>query len=783
MENRDPDRDPEDNFNSPGPGDSEPRDNPDDFEPDDDSKEDDLEAQKGEQKTFSLKVAEARQRDVGRSIIRVDPDVMDQLNVKTGDIVEISGKKKTSAIAWPAYPQDQGLGIIRIDGRIRKNASASLGEDVKITRARKISAKNVILAPTNTKLRADSRFESFVKRKMLNLPVTKGDTIFISIGISREISFMVVNAKPAGTVIIRQNTLLHVSENPIEEETPSGIPVITYEDIGGLEEEIQAIREMVELPLKHPELFKKLAIDPPKGVLLRGPPGCGKTLLAKAVANESEAHFISINGPEIMSKFYGESEKRLRSIFKEAEDSAPSILFIDELDAIAPKREEVTGEVERRVVAQMLGLMDGLHSRGRVVVIGASNRPNALDPALRRPGRFDREIEIKIPGFDGRMEVLQIHTRGMPISVDAKDRVDLEAIASTTHGYVGADLSALCREAAMRCLRRYLPKINLEDDTVDPEVLDQIVVSMDDFKEAMKNIQPSAIREVLIEIPKVHWDQVGGLEKTKEELKEAVEWPLKNPDSFKRMGITPPKGILLFGPPGCGKTLLARAVATESEANFISVKGPELLSKWVGESEKAIREIFRKARSASPCIIFFDEFDSIVPQRGMRTGDSGVTERVISQFLTEIDGVEAVSNIVVMAATNRPDILDPAIIRPGRFDRLTYVPKPSKTERRQMLAIFTKDMPITKDVNLDVIAEKMEGFSGADIENFCREAAIRALREDIHTASVDMRHFLSVFNDVRASIGPEMEKFYEQIKDQLLSRKTRKVGDDKGLFT
>nr|MDO8108971.1 CDC48 family AAA ATPase [Candidatus Sigynarchaeota archaeon] len=781
MEKRNPD-DPGDDFN-PGPDNPGNPENPDDFEPEDDSKADDIEDDKVERKSFNLKVAEARQRDVGRSIIRIDPEVMDSLGIKTGDIIEITGKKKTAAIAWPAYPQDQGLGIIRIDGRIRKNSSASLGEDVKITKARKISAKSVILAPTNTKLRADARFESFVKRKMLNLPVTKGDTIFISIGISREISFMVVNSRPAGTAIIRQATLLHVSENPIEEETPSGIPIITYEDIGGLEEEIQAIREMVELPLKHPELFKKLAIDPPKGVLLRGPPGCGKTLLAKAVANESEAHFISINGPEIMSKFYGESEKRLRSIFKEAEDNAPSILFIDELDAIAPKREEVTGEVERRVVAQMLGLMDGLHSRGRVVIIGATNRPNALDPALRRPGRFDREIEIKIPGFDGRMEVLQIHTRGMPLSTDEKDRVDLEFIAQTTHGYVGADLAALCREAAMRCLRRYLPKLNLEEDTIDPELLDQIIVSMDDFKDAMKNIQPSAIREVLIEIPKVHWDMVGGLEKTKEELKEAVEWPLKNPDAFKRMGIKPPKGILLFGPPGCGKTLLARAVATESEANFITVKGPELLSKWVGESEKAIREIFRKARSASPCIIFFDEFDSIVPQRGMRTGDSGVTERVISQFLTEIDGIEAVGDIVVIAATNRPDILDPAIIRPGRFDRLTYVPKPNKAERREMLNIFTKPMPLAKDVNLEEIAEKMEGFSGADIDNFCKEAAIRALREDIHADIVQMRHFVSVFDDIRASITGDMEKFYENIKDQLLQRKTRKMGEESRLFT
>lgn len=728
--------------------------------------------------SFTLKIAEARQRDVGRSIIRIDPDTMDALGVKTGDIVEITGKKTTAAIAWPAYPQDQGLGITRIDGRIRKNASVSLGEEVKVIKARKVSAKSVILAPTNTKLRSDARFESFVKRKMLNLPVTKGDMIFISIGISREISFMVVNTRPGGSVILRQNTTLHVSENPVEEETPSGIPIITYEDIGGLEDEIQAIREMVELPLKHPELFKKLGIDPPKGVLLRGSPGCGKTLLAKAVANESEAHFISINGPEVMSKFYGESEKRLRSLFKDAEDNAPSILFIDELDAIAPKREDVTGEVERRVVAQLLALMDGLHGRGRVVIIGATNRPNSIDPALRRPGRFDREVEIKIPGFAGRMEVLQIHTRGMPL-----EKVDLESIANTTHGYVGADLAALCREAAMRCMRRYLPKINLEEDTIDPEVLDTITVTMDDFKEAFKSIQPSAIREVLIEVPQVHWDQVGGLEQTKAELKEAVEWPLKNPSSFTRMGIRPPKGILLAGPPGCGKTLLAKAVATESEANFISVKGPEILSKWVGESEKAIREIFRKARTASPCIIFFDEFDSIVPLRGMRSGDSGVTERVISQFLTEIDGVESAGDIVIIAATNRPDILDPAIIRPGRFDRITFVPPPNDAERLRILEIYTKGMPINADVDVQLLASKMEGFSGADIEGFCREAAIRALRENIRAEDVKIKHFMQVFNDIQASITPEMVQFYEKMRDQLIRRKTRKVGDEKGLFT
>ncbi|MBD3187877.1 CDC48 family AAA ATPase, partial [Candidatus Bathyarchaeota archaeon] len=647
----------------------------------------------------------------------------------------------------------------------------------------KIPAKSVVLAPTSTKLRADSRFESFVKRKMLNLPVTEGDTIFISIGINREFSFMIVNTRPSGkSVTINQSTALHISENPIEEEAP-GIPIITYEDIGGLDEEVQSIREMVELPLKHPALFKKLGIDPPKGILLRGSPGCGKTLLAKAVANESEAHFISINGPEVMSKFYGESEKRLRTLFKDAEENAPSILFIDELDAIAPKREDVTGEVERRVVAQLLALMDGLHGRGRVIIIGATNRPNAIDPALRRPGRFDREIEIKIPSFGGRMEILQIHTRGMPLSTDDNDRVDLELIATTTHGYVGADLAALCREAAMRCLRRYLPKINLEDDSIDPEVLDSIVVTMDDFREAIKNIQPSAIREVLIEIPKVHWDMVGGLEETKGELKEAVEWPLKNPESFRRMGINPPKGILLFGPPGCGKTLLARAVATESEANFISVKGPEVLSKWVGESEKAIREIFRKARTASPCIIFLDEFDSIVPLRGMRSGDSGVTERIISQFLTELDGIQQTGDIVIIAATNRPDILDPAIIRPGRFDRLTYVPPPGDRERKEILEIFTKSMPLAEDVNLDDLAKKTKGFSGADIEGFCREAAIRALRDDIHAEEVRMKHFLGVFEDIHASITDDMMNYYEKMKERLLSRKTGRSQGGEPLFT
>ncbi|MDH7477466.1 MAG: CDC48 family AAA ATPase, partial [Candidatus Bathyarchaeota archaeon] len=529
------------------------------------------------------------------------------------------------------------------------------------------------------------------------------------------------------------------------------------------QEEIQRVREMVELPLRHPELFQRLGIEPPKGVLLHGPPGCGKTLLARAVANESEANFFSINGPEIMSKFYGESEARLREIFQQAQQNAPSIIFIDELDAIAPKREEVTGEVERRVVAQLLALMDGLSGRGNVIVIGATNRPGALDPALRRPGRFDREIEIGVPDKRGRYEILQIHTRGMPLAED----VDLKKLSEITHGYTGADLAALCRETAMKALRRYLPQINLEEERIPPSVLEKMEVKMEDFINAYKEVTPTAMREVYIEVPTIHWDDIGGLEEVKQELKEAVEWPLKNPEIFKRLGIKPPKGILLYGPPGCGKTLLARAVATESEANFITIKGPEVFSKWVGESEKAIREVFRKARMAAPAVIFFDEMDSLVPRRGLGFADSGVTERVISQLLTEMDGILTLEDVVVIAATNRPDIIDPAVLRPGRFDRLIYVPEPDEKTRLQIFKIHTRNMPLAKDVNLEQLAAITKNYSGADIEALCREAAMHALRRDVNAKEVTLADFQEAMKRIGPSITPDMEKWYKGFMQQV----------------
>jgi transitional endoplasmic reticulum ATPase len=541
------------------------------------------------------------------------------------------------------------------------------------------------------------------------------------------------------------------------------MPRTTYEDIGGLYEEIQRVREMVELPLRHPELFQRLGIEPPKGVLLHGPPGCGKTLLARAVANESEANFFAINGPEIMSKFYGESEARLRDIFQQAQQNAPSIIFIDELDAIAPKREEVTGEVERRVVAQLLALMDGLAGRGNVIVIGATNRPDALDPALRRPGRFDREIEIGVPDKQARHEILQIHTRGMPLAED----VDLRKLAEVTHGYTGADLAALCRETAMKALRRYLPQINLEEERIPPSVLEKMKVRMQDFLNAYKEITPTAMREVYIEVPTVHWNSIGGLDIVKQELREAVEWPLKNPEMFKRLGIKPPKGILLYGPPGCGKTLLARAVATESEANFITIKGPEVFSKWVGESEKAIREVFRKARMAAPSVIFFDEFDALAPRRGMGYADSGVTERVISQLLTEIDGIQTLEDVVIIAATNRPDIVDPAALRPGRFDRLIYVPEPDEKARLEIFQIYTKNMPLAKDVNLHHLAEVTKGYSGADIEALCRDAALNALRRDVNAEEVTVGDFERALEKIGPSISKDMENWYRNFAKQV----------------
>jgi len=711
-----------------------------------------------------LKVTEAEHRDIGRFIVRIDAMSMEKLGVRTGDIIQIKGKRATAAIAWPAYQGDKGREIIRMDGRIRRNAGVSLSEKVTVSRANEEPARNVTLAPTSVPIRPEPRFEEFVKRKLLNCPVTTNDTVFIPI-LGRAIPFKVTSVKPAGTVVVQHSSMLAITEKPTGDVI--GTAQVTYEEIGGLADAIQRIREMVELPMKHPEIFKRLGIDPPRGLILHGPPGTGKTLLAKAVASESEANFVHINGPEIMSKFYGESEQKLRKIFEEAEENAPSIIFIDELDAIAPKREDVQGEVERRVVAQLLATMDGLKARGQVIVIGATNRVNALDPALRRPGRFDRELEIGVPDETGRLEVLHIHSRGMPLTSEGDTRVDLQNLARITHGFVGADLNALCREAAMKALRRYLPKINLEEEEIPPDVLDQLEVNNNDFLGALREIQPSAVREVFIEVPNVKWTDVGGLEEVKQELVEVVEWPLKKQDSFRRIGITPPRGVLIWGPPGCGKTLLARAVATESEANFISVKGPELLSKWVGESEKAIREVFRKARTAAPAIIFFDEIDAIAPTRGRSGGDSHVTERVISQLLTEMDGLESMKDIIVLAATNRPDLIDRALLRTGRFDRFVYVRAPDTKSRKEIFDIYTERMPLDSDVSVGALVDQTEGYVGGDIEAVCREAGMRALREDLDAKLVSWRHFESALAAIHASVTPEDIERFERIEREM----------------
>ena len=685
-------------------------------------------------KEVKLRVADARQRDVGHGKFRMDNDTMQNLGITAGDFVEIHGKKMTVAIAWPAYAEDQGQDMIRMDGHLRRNAGVALNDYVSVRKADVKEAQSIMFAPTDVRLNVDDEFIKFVHRRFIDLPFIEGDMTMLSI-FGSAIPLVVTRTRPRGAVKIIESSSVQVLSEPTPEK--KGISIVAYEDVGGLREEMQRIREMVELPLRHPELFQRLGIEPPRGVFLYGPPGCGKTLLAKALANESDANFYVISGPEIISKFYGESEARLREIFQKAQETAPSIVFIDELDAIAPKREEVTGEVERKVVAQLLSLMDGMGARGNIIVIGATNRPNAIDPALRRPGRFDREIEIGVPDKAGRHEILQIHTRNMPLAQD----VDIKRLGEITHGYTGADVSALCREAAMKALRRYMPEINLEEGTIPPSILEKMVVNMDDFMNAYREVTPTAMREVYVEVPTIHWNDVGGLENVKGELVEAVEWPIKKPEVFKRMGIRPPKGILLHGPPGCGKTLVARAVATESEANFISIKGPEIFSKWVGESEKAIREVFRKGRTAAPAIIFFDEIDAIVPRRGMGYADSGATERVISQLLTELDGMETLENVVVIAATNRPDILDPAILRPGRFDRLIYVPAPDQKTLEQIFKIYTASMPLDKTVNIQDLTRMTLGYSGADVEAVCREAALNALRRNAEAKEVSADDF------------------------------------------
>ena len=703
-----------------------------------------------------MRVAEGERIDVGNMRARLSSRDREKLGVQVGDLIEISGSKRTVARVWPSRVEEEG--VIRIDKYIRRNAGARIGDTVKVRKVETKGIRKLTIAPS-VPIRFGPDFINYVRDRLLNMPISRGDVIIIPV-LGQALEMIATQVLPGPYGVVDENTEVVVRREPVKEEERK-IPKVTYEDIGGLDKEIQRIREMVELPLRHPELFKHLGIDPPKGVLLYGTPGTGKTLLAKAVANESGAHFIAINGPEIMSKWYGESEAKLREVFKEAQENAPSIIFIDEIDAVAPKRGEVTGEVEKRVVAQLLSLMDGLESRGEVIVIAATNRPEDVDPALRRPGRFDREIQIGVPDRKGRREILEIHTRNMPLAED----VDLDKLAEVTHGYVGADLAALAKEAAMHALRRFLPEIDLESETIPTEVLQKIKVTMNDFYEAMKEIQPTALREVYIEIPEVHWEDIGGLEDVKKEVIEAAEWPLKYPHVFEKLGIRPPRGILLYGPPGTGKTLLAKAVATESEANFIAVKGPEILSKWVGESEKAVREIFRKARQAAPCIIFFDEIDSIAPRRGLGYGDSGVTERIVNQLLTEMDGLQRTKDVVVMAATNRPDILDPALLRPGRFDRIIYVPPPDEEARYEIFKIHTKKMPLAEDVDLRELARRTEYYTGADIEAVVIEAGLAAARENINVEKVSMKHFETALKKVKPSLSPEIIREYQQLSD------------------
>ena len=714
---------------------------------------------------ITLKVAEAiSQKDVGQGIARLDPNVMDDLGIQERDLIEIVGERRTAAIALPSQT-DIGLGVIRIDGLVRKNSGATIGGEVTIKKTKATEAKKVVLAPIENNIRVQGDVRGLFAGKVM----VQGDIIGSQIRAPRpsmnrgfnslfdelmdftpamkEIKFAVVSTNPKDIVIVGPNTEVQLHESPVDVSKLEGVGNlvdVSYEDIGGLKEEVKKVREMIEIPLKRPELFEKLGIAPPKGVLMHGPPGTGKTLLAKAVASESDAHFIAINGPEIMSKYVGGSEENLREYFEEAEENSPSIIFIDELDAIAPKREETNGEVERRTVAQLLTLMDGLKSRGQVVVIGATNRPDSLDPALRRPGRFDREIEIGVPDSEERKEVLEIHTRNMPLAED----VDLDKIANTTHGFVGADLESLCKEAAMRVVRRILPEIQ-NDEEIPKEVMEKIVVTGNDFKNAQKEIQPSALREVLVQIPDIKWDDVGGLEDVKQELKEAVEWPLKHPETFQRLGIRPPKGTLLYGIPGTGKTLLAKAVASESEANFISVKGPELLSKWVGESEKGVREVFRKAKQAAPTVIFFDEIDAIASTRSGNDGDSGVTKRVVNQLLTEMDGLEELEDVAIIAATNRPDILDAGLMRPGRFDRHIQVKEPDEEARLSIFEVHTKDMPLADDVDLKKLAKNTDGYVGADIESVCREAAMLTLRNDLESKEIPYKYFKEAIDKVK----------------------------------
>ncbi|MCJ7429355.1 MAG: CDC48 family AAA ATPase [Candidatus Nanohaloarchaeota archaeon QJJ-5] len=722
------------------------------------------------------------QEDIGSGVVRIDSQVMQKLNIGEGDVIKIHGNRETVAKVARSLPQDAGLGIIRMDGYVRKNAGTSLGEKVTVEPADVTEADRVTLAPAEEGVIIQVSNPNIFKRSLVGRPLSPNDLIVPGSGQQRRRSFfedmfdmddffgnfgfaetklVVVDTQPDGPVIITENTELDVKQQAVDEaEAGPRVPEVTYEDIGGLDEEIQKVREMIELPLKHPEVFQQLGIDAPSGVLLQGPPGTGKTLIAKAVANEADAYFTDIKGPEVMSKFYGESEKKLREIFEEARDNSPAIIFIDEIDSLAPKRSEGQGEVERRVVSQLLSMMDGLEARENVIVIAATNRPDDIDEALRRPGRFDREIEIGVPDRDGRKEILQIHTRNMPM----EDDVDLDGIADNTHGYVGADLEAVCKEAAMTTLRRVLPSIDLDKDEINEEILDELIVSSDDMRNGVRLVEPSAMREIMVETPQVGWDDVGGLDDVQDQLKEMVEWPIDSPDAFDRMGIDVPRGILLYGLPGTGKTLLAKAVANESNANFISIKGPQIFNKFVGESEKAIRKMFSKARQVAPCVLFIDEIDSIAPKRGGHT-DSGSTDRVVNQLLTELDGIEDLEGVVVIAATNRPDIIDPAVLRPGRIDRHVYIPVPDLDARKKILDVHTREMPMADDVDLDLLAEKTEQFVGSDIAAMAREAGMNALRKDIESGTVTMEDFENAFQKVSGSAKDrDIEAFREKVE-------------------
>lgn len=788
-----------------------------------------------------LQVQDPDPTHVGRNIVTLDKETKQKLGITSGDIIEIEGSKKTAAIVWPARIEDEGRSIIRMDSFIRHNAGVGLGERVKVRKGTPKEAKKVILAPIEEVRIIASGYERILKKSFLGRPLTIGDNIWVSVFGSGFI-YRVVDTQPRNIVKVTDATVFALKEKPVKDSL-EGVPRVAYEDIGGLDEQVKKVREMVELPMKHPELFQKLGVVPPKGILMHGPPGTGKTLLAKAVANEAQVHFISVSAPEVMGKFVGEAEERVRKIFKEAEDNAPSIIFIDEMDSIAAKRDEVVGEVERRVVAQMLSLMDGLSARGDVIVMAATNRVNSIDEALRRPGRFDREIEFGIPDKHARKQILGIHTRGMPLAKNylvskyskklnnleekvldiIKENKNIDAIkiheifnkqnpnekkshsiiidtlrslsdkgavkkidfnlttfADLTHGFVGADLQALTKEAAMKALRRYLPEIEKieEGESIPVEILESLKITKNDFVQGLKDVQPSALREVTIEVPNIRWDDIGGLESLKEELKHAVEWPLKNPNSFSEMGIKPPKGVLLYGPPGTGKTLLAKAIATESEANFISIKGPELLSMWVGESEKGIRKIFRRARQVAPCIVFFDELDSIAPSRGRDSGGgSNVTERMVNQILTELDGVESLHDVVFIAATNRPDLIDPALLRPGRMDKLIMVPAPDEKAREQILKVHTKNTKLADDVSIKALAKTTHGFSGADLEGLVREAALAVLKENkMKSAPIAMKHFDAILNKLKPTIDAESEKGYEEFKEKALDFRPNYVG-------